>query len=164
MLFLKRLDQYLGRLEKFIISVSMMVLTFILVGGVISRFFFKYSWAFTEEMGQFLVIAITFIGLSYAARQQRHISMSAVYDLVPTALKKIFFVIVTLGTALTLFYLAYLGIEYTLNMKKFGRVSPALNIPVYLIFILIPIGFILGGIQYLKLFFQEMFKAKLKNG
>jgi TRAP-type C4-dicarboxylate transport system permease small subunit len=120
----------------------------ILIGNVISRSIFNRSWTFAEESGQFLVIAITFIGISYAARQARHISMSAIFDLIPTQLKKVFIIIISAVTAIAMFYLAYLSFKYMLSVYELGRVTPALGVPMYLVILFIPLGFIFGGIQY----------------
>jgi C4-dicarboxylate transporter, DctQ subunit len=146
------LDKLQTWFEKFVISFSVIMMSIILIGNVISRSVFNRSWTFAEETGQILVVAITFVGLSYAARQSRHISMSAVFDLLSDKYKKIFMLIISSVTALAMFYLGYLAFHYTLSVYELGRVTPALRLPMYLVTAFIPLGFILGGFQYLKTF------------
>ena len=76
-------------IEKFILTYGIICLAIITVGNVISRKVFNYSWAFTEEISQFIMVIITFMGLGHAARKARHIRMTAVYDLVNDRIKKI---------------------------------------------------------------------------
>ncbi|WP_134704475.1 TRAP transporter small permease [Ammoniphilus sp. YIM 78166] len=159
MKLLKWIDRLIMNIEEKILSYSILLMAFILIGNVISRTFFNYSWHFAEEAGQFLVIAITFIGISYGARKGRHISMTAVIDLSPPKIQKALILIISAVTSVTLFYLAILGIEYTLKVEALGRVTPALRVPMYLVVMFIPIGFILGGIQYARNFWINL-KAK----
>jgi TRAP-type C4-dicarboxylate transport system permease small subunit len=52
-------------------------------------------------------------------------------------------------TAMLMFFLAYLAFNYVLELKEINRLSPALQIPVYLIYSIIPLGLAMAGIQYL---------------
>ena len=145
---IRTIDQFLEKIEKMIISLSVIAMSIILIGNVISRSVFNNSWTFAEEVGQFLIIAITFIGISYAARRNSHISMSALYDLLPPKMKRLLMLIISSFTSVTLYYLAYIATKYTIRVYELGKVTPALRVPMYLIIMIIPIGFLLGGIQY----------------
>nr|WP_246157336.1 TRAP transporter small permease [Sneathiella litorea] len=118
------------------------------VGNVIGRFVFQYSFFFTEEVNRILIIMITFAGIGYAARHGRHIRMSAIYDALPIRTRKVMMILITVITALTMFALCYFSIGYILKVAASGRVLPALQIPVYLIFLWVPVGFAVTGIQY----------------
>lgn len=124
----------------------------ILIASVISRTLFNKSLTFGEELGQALVIVVTFLGVGYGARKARHISMSAIFDLLNEKYKKIFIYAISSGTSITMFYLAYLGARYTQSVYALGRVTPALRIPMYLIVVVVPIGFLMGAIEYAKTF------------
>ena len=54
----------------------------LLIANVIAREFFK-SIYFAEEVSEFLVIFITFVGVSYGVRRARHIRMGAFLDMMP---------------------------------------------------------------------------------
>lgn len=164
MRILKMIDRWITILEEKILIFSVLVMAFILIGNVISRMVFNFSWAFAEESGQFLVIAITFIGISYGARKGRHISMTILMDLSPHKVKKILILIISSITSLTLFYLAYLGIKYTIKVESLGSVTPSLRVPMYFIVMMVPIGFILGGIQYARNFWINIKEKELYIG
>ena len=152
----QRVNRVLGKAEQAILSYSVIFMTLILVGNVISRTIFQASWTFAEETGQFFIIIITFIGVSYAARKGRHLRMSALFELLPQKGQKGLTLVITLGTSLTLFYLTYLSSEYVLTVYELQRVTPALRVPVYLIAAFIPFGFFFGGLQYLQQFVQNV--------
>lgn|SRR5690554_5312393 len=144
------------KIEEILLSYSIILMAIILIGNVISRTIFQKSWSFAEEVGQTLVIITTFIGVGYAARKNKHISMSAIYDMLPEKVQKAFMLIISSVTSISLFYLSYLSIQYTKRVKELMRVTPALRIPMYLICGLVSIGFIVGGIEYLITFINNI--------
>ena len=143
-------DDILSKIEETILSYSVLVMAVVLVGNVISRSVFNKSWTFAEEIGQSLVIVMTFVGIAYGAKKARHISMSAVFDLLPDRVQKIFMIIISSFTSIVMFYLSYLAAKYTFRVYSLGRVTPALRIPIYMIYAIVPLGFFLGGIQYFR--------------
>ncbi len=149
---MKFLDKTISKIEEVILGYSVIIMALILIGNVISRSVFNRSWTFAEEIGQALIIIMTFTGIGYGAKKARHISMSAIFDILPDKGKKIFMYVITSVTSATMFYLAYLAFVYVHKVQMLGRVTPALRIPIYLIYAIVPIGFVLGGIQYARNF------------
>ncbi|MGY4689093.1 TRAP transporter small permease [Salibacterium sp. K-3] len=151
---LKTLDRGLTRIEELILSLSILTITVMVAGNAISRNFFSNSWAFAEEISELSLYVATFMGISYAARKGRHITMSALFDNVPFALRKTLAVLIPLITAVILFIMAYFSYEYVQSTS--GRVTSALRIPYYWMNIWAPLGFLLGGIQFLRNFWVNV--------
>lgn len=145
----RKIDKAVCKIEEFILSSSIILMAAILIGNVIARRVFKSSWTFAEEVGQLLVVISTFIGLGYGVRKGQHINMSALLDLAPRKGKKIMAIFIAFISMLTMFIFAYLSYKYTLTVVARGRVTPALEMPRYITTMFLPIGFTLGGIQYL---------------
>ena len=99
---------------------------------------------------------ITFLGTSYAARSGMHIRMSMLNDALKGKARKILSTLVALGTAVVMFYVAYLSYKYVMKVASFNRVSPILQWPVQYIWIVMPIGMFLTGIQYTLAFFRNL--------
>src|SRR5699024_9533458 len=102
-----------------------------------------------EELGQLLVVIVTFMGLGYGVRKGQHVSMSAILDLAPKKMKKVMVIFIATISMLTMFIFSYYSYKYTLTVIARGRVTPALEMPRYITTMFLPIGFTLGGIQYL---------------
>lgn len=147
--WLKRIDQLIMRVEKWMISWSIIGMTVILLANVVARSIFNNSLSFAEEVGQFFIILVTFIGVSYCARWGRHLKMTALAELLPYKVRKGIFILITITTSILMFYLSYLGVRYVGQLFMFERMTPALRLPMYLIILFVPIGFFFGGIQYL---------------
>jgi len=142
-------DDLISRFEAVVLGLGVLIMATISVANVIGRFVFGESIFFAEELNQFLIVLITFVGIGYAARKGRHIRMSAIFDSLPDPLRKALMVLIALITAAAMFVLAYYSYVYVVSVYATGRVAPSLRVPVYLTFVWVPIGFVITGIQYL---------------
>ena len=143
------LDRVLSGFEQVVLALGVLLMAAISVGNVIGRFVFGESIAFAEELNQFLIVLITFVGIGYAARMGRHIRMSAIYDQLPDIGRKLLMIVICLVTAAAMFVLAYYSYVYVASVAASGRIAPSLRVPVYLTFLWVPVGFVITGIQYL---------------
>ncbi|GGA61516.1 TRAP transporter small permease [Pelagibacterium lentulum] len=142
------LDRGLAWFEAFILSAGVLLMATNSVANVVGRFGFGRSFPATEEINQFLVILITFAGIGYAARQGRHIRMSAIYDQFSDRWRKVLMVVIALITAAVMFVLAWYSFSYVMSVYNTGRIAPATRLPVYMMLVWLPVGFVVTGIQY----------------
>lgn len=142
------IDNIISKFEKLMLGLGIIAMALNTIAAVVSRFIFNDAITYTDELNMIFIVIVTFAGLSYAARQGRHIRMSALYDLLNSRLRKIFMIIISASTALFMFFLAYYAILYITSVYDSGRILPALGIPVYIIYLWVPIGFTITGIQY----------------
>ncbi|MCH2275324.1 MULTISPECIES: TRAP transporter small permease [Thalassospira] len=145
---LKRLDDGLSVVERQLLGWSIVIMAVNTVANVIMRLGFSSSIFFSEELNQFLIILVTFVGISEAARMGRHIRMSAFTDMLGPQASKIMMIIITLGTAALLFLLAWYSIGYVSSLIQSNRLTPALRIPYYLTVLIVPFGLTVTGIQF----------------
>jgi TRAP-type C4-dicarboxylate transport system permease small subunit len=130
------------------LAVGVLLMAANTVANVVGRFVFQNSLFFSEELNRILIILITFAGISYAARQGRHIRMSAIFDALPVKPRKALMIIISVVTAIFMFGLAWYSLQYILTQAGRGRVLPSLQIPVWLILVWVPVGFFMTGLQY----------------
>ena len=147
--FLGTIDVVIARIEAIMLAVGVLLMALNTIANVIGRFVFGESLFFTEELNRILIILITFAGISYAARQGRHIRMSAIYDALPPAARKPLMVVIALVTAAFMFGLCWYAVGYIVTQAGRGRVLPALQIPVWWTLVWVPVGFFMTGTQYL---------------
>ncbi|MDR9433740.1 MAG: TRAP transporter small permease [Spiribacter sp.] len=143
------IDTFISRLEALILGLGVLLMAVNTVANVVMRFGFGESLFFSGEINRILIIMITFAGIGYAARHGRHIRMSAIYDAFPVMGRKVLMIIMSLVTSAAMFFLLYYSIEYILSLQSRGRVLPALGLPIWWIYLWVPIGLGITGIQYL---------------
>lgn len=145
---LRQVFRVISKLEELVLAWGILVMAALTVLNVASRSLFGVSLAYAEELSQFLIILVTFVGLSYGASHGRHIRMTALYDQLPRRWRKGLMVVITGTTSLLMFLLAWYGVRYVLTVEELGTVSPALQMPFWLVYLAAPVGLVLAGIQY----------------
>ena len=153
---LEKIDAVLTWLEERILVFSILFMAVILIANVISRNFFNSSINASEEISQFLVVLATFLGTSYAARKGLHIRMSILNDFLKGKPQKLLALFVSLATAVIMFYLSWLAFRYVRRVGTLHRVSPILQVPLHYIWSVVPVGFVLTGVQYLLTFARNL--------
>lgn len=130
-------------------------LSALLIINVIAREL-SQSIYFAEELSEFLVIFTTFIGLSYGVRKARHIRMGAFLDLMPASAEKIFIIIISIVSAAVMFFMANASVDYLMHSMKMGHTTPALRLPYWIFYIIVPVGFFIAGIQYIRTIIKNL--------
>lgn len=141
-------DRVLSAVERQILGIGVLLMAANTVANALARVLFNSSFFFAEELNQFLIVLVTFIGVSTAARMGRHIRMSAFFDLLPANGRRLMMVVIALGTAVVLFLLALFAVEYVHSLYVSGRMTPSLRWPVWLTLLWIPLGLALAGLQF----------------
>lgn len=146
---LDAIDHGFAVLEALIVGGCVLVMAFLMSAHVVGQLAFNHGIPGTYEVTEMLIIIMTFVGVGYAARNARHISMSAIYDQLSGRLRKGLLIIICVGTAVLMFYFAWKSAQYVSLIHERGRVSSALHVPMWIVYLAVPIGFTLAGIQYI---------------
>ncbi|GAH45271.1 unnamed protein product, partial [marine sediment metagenome] len=97
-----------------------------------------------------LLIWITFIGTSYATRKGRHIRMSAIVEMCSERVQKILIFVASIIGMATMFIAAYISYKYLHRIYNFQQITPALRMPYWIGIIIVPLGFFMSGIHYIR--------------
>lgn len=143
------LNKKIRKFEEFLISYGIIIMSIVLVANVFSRVVLNSSIQAAEEIGQILIVMVTFIGISYAARMGKHITMSALIDSIPRRFKKSYIYFTSSISTVLLWWLGYLGTLYVSRIMGSGRITPSLQFPMWILYIFVPLGFFLASLQYL---------------
>jgi TRAP-type C4-dicarboxylate transport system permease small subunit len=142
------IDSGIAHLEAVILAAGVLLMAANTIANVVGRFVFQSSLFFSEELNSILIVLITFAGISYAARHGRHIRMSAIFDTLPPSGRKAMMVLTSLETAVFMFGLCWFSAGYVATTAGQGRLLPALQIPVFWMYVWVPVGFFMTGVQY----------------
>lgn len=129
-------DRHIEELLLTILSTVMVTVIFVQV--VMRQLDNSLSWS--EELARFCFIWLIYIGISYGVKKQRHIKVDVILVLLNQKGKVIVNVISTiLFMAFAVFVIIY-GFEIANKLLGFGQTSPALQIPMGLVYLSAPIG------------------------
>lgn len=142
------IDGLLSRFEGGMLALGVIAMTVNTIAAVISRYVFNSAITFTDELNMIFIVVVTFAGLSYAARKGRHIRMSAIYDAMSAKIRKALMIGMTAVTSAFMFCLSFYACIYIVEVYQSGRILPALGLPVFYIYLWVPVGFVVTGLQY----------------
>lgn len=145
---LTRTDGFLERLESGLLVVGVLGLAALSIGNTLARNLAGTSVPGVRELTELLMIWITFVGIAYAVRRARHIAMTAFYEQLRGRLRKAVRVTICLGSAALMFFLAWYAVEYVAGLQARGRETTALRIPIWIPYLIVPVGLALAGVQH----------------
>lgn len=133
------IDRGVEHVEGLLVGAGVLLMAVVAISNVYTRNFHGFSIPGTEDITVILLVIVTFMGIGFAARQGRHIAMTALYDQLWGIWRKAMLVLISLGTAILLFYLAYLGYEYVEALHRRDRTFRGMSIYAWQIHILLPL-------------------------
>ena len=151
----RRLGLLVNAVEVSILVFCTASLAILLITNVFARTFFQ-SIYFAEEVSKFLVMLTTFTGVSYGVRKARHIRMGAFLDAMPPKMEKTFLIIISFVSAVVMAIMTWFSYKYLMNAMQMGHMTPALRVPKWTFYVIIPIGFGLACIQYIRTIIKNL--------
>lgn len=140
----KWLDQ---RLEETIMMIMLAVICIVMGISVISRYVLNDALSWAEEISRYLFIWSAFLSASLCLRRRSSIKI----DMLMLALgKRLQRVMVIVSDIIMIFFFAYMlrgGVTVTLSMIETNQTSPALLLPMYLVYGATVIGFPLALVR-----------------
>ena len=107
------------------------------------------SWA--EEMARYAWIVTVFISLPFTIRTSTTLSVTALVEAFPWKLTNIMNIIVDIVTAIVLGIMAWTTITVIGQVQAGGSVSPAMQIPMWILYVIIFIGFAGGALRAIQM-------------
>lgn len=133
----ERIDRILGNF----LVILMIVMTLDVLWGVFTRYAMGSQASWSEELARFLLIWIGILGAAYAAGQKMHLAI----DILPPKLepkkeKQLRIFINTLVCCFALAVMVVGGFRLIFISQKLGQLSPALRIPMWVIYSVVPLS------------------------
>ncbi|MBC8718975.1 TRAP transporter small permease [Ochrobactrum sp. Marseille-Q0166] len=155
---MNKLDQIIQKFLLWAIGTlifAMMVVTF---SQVVARYAFANSLSWSEEVGRYIFVWITFLGMSAAFQSRAHVALDFLVNLLPAKPSKLLTILNALLVALVGAALIIGGA----SLIKFGmnQRSAALGIPMYVIYSVIPFS----GVTLLYFALREAWRRTLSSG
>ena len=130
------------------------LLIFVSILQVFFRYVLNYSLSWTEEIGRYSFVWLTFVGAAICVRTDSHIGLDIVTKRLSKRNQFAFRTLVEIGTLAFLLFLMYEG--GLIARKTFTQVSAALHVPMGVFYLSIPVGALLMFINTLRNLFQNL--------
>jgi len=146
----ERVERLVVTANRAIIFIMMAVMATLVFVNVITRYLFNFSIIWAEEVSQYLMIWIAYLGAGLALREGRHVAVEMLQDRLPAPLGR------TLRMAVGGLVFAFLGVVTVLGFLfavfVWNQETPVLNISLGIPSLAIPIGALLFALHLLLMF------------
>jgi len=139
-----RVSNNLAKFEKMSIGVLLIIMSILAILQVVTRYLFLYSISWLEELTRYLMIWMTFVGAALAVQKKANIGV----DIVPVLTKNkivVGFFNLLVNAITAVFACAYFFYSLSLvnTTLAFSQLTPAMRIPMYLMYASISVGALL---------------------
>ena len=154
---LERLDKYL---DEFFLVIFLILICAVMFLQIIMRFVFRSPLTWPEEFCRYCFVVSAMLATAYCIRKGKMLRIDTVINLFPA---KAAFVLDIFSSVLTLvFCCIMIRPAYTVTAGAFriSQVSPAMEIPVWILYISAPIGFVLGAFRSVQSIWRKIKSGK----
>lgn len=148
---LELISNYFTKFEKLFLITAVSLMTLIVFFDFVLRELFDYSFVWAKELASFMMIWVGFIGASYATKENKHLVVGIPEKLFPKKILPYVSLFVNLLVFIVTVFLAYLGFLYVQETKEIGETSLVLNIPLWIVQIIIPVSLIIIAVRFVTL-------------
>jgi TRAP-type C4-dicarboxylate transport system permease small subunit len=156
-----RFERYLVAFNRAIIFVMMAVMATLVFVNVIARYVLNFSIIWAEEVSQYLMIWIAYLGAGLALREGRHVALEMLHDRLSDALSRKLRMVVAALVLVFLGAVTVLGFQFAVFV--WNQETPVLNISLGIPSLAIPIGALLFAV-HLVLMFRSYADRKFTPG
>jgi len=152
-------EDWFVRVNQWLVIALMGTMATLVFANVVCRYVFNYSIIWVEELTQYQMIWIAYLGAGLALREGRHVAVDTLQDLLPAPLRRFVRLLIWAGIVAFLFALTILGFQiaaFTWNQE-----TPVMNIPTGIPYLAIPIGaaaFLLHALLFWRDFVERRFE------
>lgn len=121
--------------------------------NVFGRYLFSHALSWAEESMVFAMIFAIFLGSAAVTWRAQHMFLDMALNKLPLALQRIVVTLTLLGSGVTLIWVSTLSWQVVSRLMRFGQLSDALEIPMWIPQSFVMVGLFLNGfMMILRLF------------
>lgn len=158
--FFESINNFLGKIEKIFLVIGVSVMILAVFFDIVLRELFDNGFIWAKELAAFLMIWVGFVGASLAAKENKHIVVGVPEKLFPKKILPYVSLFASVIIFLVTIMIAYLGFNYVLETKEFGETSLVLNIPLWIVQIIIPVSLLIIAFRFIGIGIQ-IFHGKI---
>lgn len=146
---MKHLIDILDRAENAALVWTILGLALIGFVQVFTRYIFNYSFTWFEELGRYLGVFIAFLGASIGVKTGSHFTMDLIVSRLGRAWQGRVRALTNALSAAFFFVVAFYSWKIVARMHGYETTSPTMELPMYLVYLPIPVFSVFIGIRFL---------------
>ncbi len=140
---MNKLDHLFDKLEEYICFVTLALMSLAVLCQIVNRSFLGRPFPYGEELARYMMVWATMFGTSAGVKIGAHVGVDALVLAIRPKYRVVVTFLTSIAALLFFVFVGYLSIEITLGIQETGQVSPALQMPMWLAYLALPLGFAL---------------------
>lgn len=141
---MKKLLLIVNNIERALITLMMFIMVVLIFTQVFTRYVLGNSLGWTEEASRYLFIWLIFLSIGIAFIDKKHISIDILLDVMPKTIQKIILQFSYLCLMALCIFFFIQGMELVEKLQMFSQNSSTLQIPMWLVYLSLPVGFLVA--------------------
>lgn len=145
----------LNRIES---AIAMAAFSFMLIdvlAGVVMRYVLQVPFPWGEEAARYLMVTGIMGGIGIGVKEGAHLNVELFRSFLPKAPQKAVTFLADCITLACFVFLVYVSYIFISMNKSFGQLTAALNIPIYYIYYILIVGFIISTIEHIVIMYRK---------
>lgn len=144
---MKKIDTVLDKIENTLCTVLACIMAVSVLIQVVNRNTFQIPLSWCEELARYCMVWLIFVGISAGVKKGSHIGVDALVNVLPDKAKRVIKVAVHCLVTGLYAYLTVLAIQITAGIRETGQVSPAMQVPMYIIYAGMIVGLLMSTLR-----------------
>lgn len=146
---MKRAGNVFQKIELATISVMLAVMVLVIFVATVGRYTKLYATPWAEELSRYCMAWLCFVGAGYVARHGANFGVDVIVKRLPPKARVAAHILQTLIVTLMCVWIVYYGIQICQTQIKMSRTSPSLNLPMWIVYGIVPFCGLSVGVQNL---------------
>lgn len=146
---MKVLEYFDEHLEEVVMGALLIGISFIILLQIVMRLM-RMSLSWPEELARYFYVWSVFLSIAYTIRAKNILRVDLLVGFMPRGALKLTEIILQLVNSVFYSALAIYSVRVVHFVKISRQTSPALEIPMYMVYMIIPIGFTLTSYRALQ--------------
>ncbi len=144
---LKAIDE---NFELFFLLILLIIISCSMMAQVIMRYVFNNSLSWSEEVSRYCLVWSTFFSIGYCTKNRKSLRITLLVDALPARVREAIYIAVQAVIFVFYGWLAVNMWSVLISATHSSRVTPATQIPIWVIYIVPFVGFVLGALRTLQ--------------
>lgn len=145
-----------NHLEELFIGIFALIMTVVIALQIFMRYAMDNSLSWSEELARYCFIWLVYLGISLAVKKQRHMSVDVVFLFLKGKAQVVLSMVANILFLSFAVFAIFYGYQISIKLLTWGQVSPALDIPIGLVYLATPVGMGLTAIRLIQQLFSQV--------
>lgn len=149
--------------EEIMMGIFLIGMSLILFTQILIRVFTGRALTRAEELARYFYVWSVFLSIGCTIANKTILKVDLLLNIFSFKIQKIIYAFLDFLNFLLYAFLSYQAVSVVLKVKVGHQLSPAMEIPMYIVYLIVPVGFAIASIRSAQQIYLRLTKNNLKS-